>query len=289
MPLACILRPKCRCRTKGFGLTYSSLVLTHAQFIAYYGVSGKGKVQVLPGVSKTTEGGTMRKLLLLAALCMLGMLALASTALAQQGLACPGNQVNVLRPSGEYICVPPNIDQQTPEQIQAVNEDPRPNAETPIVENQGIPAPGTLTPAQEAAQQGQTTSSTTPSVSCEEFVSAAGNPSQFQAQQFYDFEATPAQQAALDTDNDGFACDSLETSVDNLGIIDADRAAATTSAMTTAPAATTAATTPAATTTAAAPAASALPDTGGPMLLLPVAALLLGSGLLVLRLVRRNS
>lgn len=62
-------------------------------------------------------------------------------------------------------------------------------------------------------------------VSCDQFISAAGNPSQFQAQQFYDFEATPAQQAALDADGDGFACDDLETGVDNLGETDADRAA----------------------------------------------------------------
>lgn len=62
-------------------------------------------------------------------------------------------------------------------------------------------------------------------ISCDDFVSAAGNPSQFQAQQFYDFQATAAQQAAIDADGDGFACDSLETSVDDLGETDADRTA----------------------------------------------------------------
>lgn len=118
-------------------------------------------------------------------------------------------------------------------------------------------------------------------VSCSDFVSAAGNPSQFQAQQFYDFEATPAQQAALDADGDGFACDDLETGVDNLGETDADRGAVeeqyTPTATEEAPVV--AEQEPAATTV--------LPDTGGPGLLIPGAVLLLGSGLLGMRILRK--
>ena len=53
-------------------------------------------------------------------------------------------------------------------------------------------------------------------ISCDDFGSAAGDPSQFQAQQFYD-SATPEEQAILDEDTDGFACDDIETGVDELG------------------------------------------------------------------------
>ncbi len=104
-------------------------------------------------------------------------------------------------------------------------------------------------------------------VSCEQFVSAAGNPSQFGAQQFYDFNATPEQQATLDVDSDGFACDDLETGVDNLGETDDDRAAAEASTATAAPASTT---------------TVVLPDTGGASLLVLGAGIALtGGGLLI--------
>jgi LPXTG-motif cell wall-anchored protein len=69
----------------------------------------------------------------------------------QQGPACPGSEVNVLTPEGEYNCVPPDVEDQTPAEIDDVVNDPRSNAETPIVENQGIPQPGELTPAQAEA------------------------------------------------------------------------------------------------------------------------------------------
>lgn len=104
-------------------------------------------------------------------------------------------------------------------------------------------------------------------VSCDQFVSAAGNPSQFQAQQFFDFEATPEQQVALDVDGDGFACDDLETGVDNLGETDTDRTAVAVEDPATAAPATT---------------ATALPDTGGASLLvLGVGIALVGGGLLI--------
>ena len=43
-------------------------------------------------------------------------------------------------------------------------------------------------------------------VACSDFVTMYGEPSQWQAQQFYDGVATPEQRAALDPDGDGFAC-----------------------------------------------------------------------------------
>lgn len=44
-------------------------------------------------------------------------------------------------------------------------------------------------------------------VSCSGFTTMSGEPSQWQAQQFYDSVATPEQRAILDPDGDGFACD----------------------------------------------------------------------------------
>lgn len=44
-------------------------------------------------------------------------------------------------------------------------------------------------------------------VDCSGFTTMSGEPSQWQAQQFYDFVATPEQRAILDPDGDGFACD----------------------------------------------------------------------------------
>jgi hypothetical protein len=56
---------------------------------------------------------------------------------------------------------------------------------------------------------------------CADFVSAAGNPSQLLAQQYFD--ANPGDPSGLDEDGDGFACDDLETGVDELGETDDDR------------------------------------------------------------------
>src|SRR5215213_9433298 len=53
---------------------------------------------------------------------------------------------------------------------------------------------------------------------CDDFISAAGSPSQYQAQQYFDFTATPEEQAILDTDGDGFACDGWSTGADTLGV-----------------------------------------------------------------------
>ncbi len=71
----------------------------------------------------------------------------------------------------------------------------------------------------DAQYEAPTDTTGTQAVSCDGFVSAAGNPSQLGAQQFYD-SATPEQRAALDADGDGFACDDLETGVDELGSTD---------------------------------------------------------------------
>jgi hypothetical protein len=48
--------------------------------------------------------------------------------------------------------------------------------------------------------------SSSPQVSCESFTTMSGSPSQWQAQQFLDFVATPEQRAILDPEGDGFAC-----------------------------------------------------------------------------------
>jgi hypothetical protein len=53
---------------------------------------------------------------------------------------------------------------------------------------------------------------------CDDFISLAGSRSQYQAQQYFDFTATPEEQAILDTDGDGFACDGWSTGVDTLGV-----------------------------------------------------------------------
>lgn len=55
-------------------------------------------------------------------------------------------------------------------------------------------------------------------ISCDGFVSYAGYRSQWGAQQYYDFNATPEERAILDTDGDGFACDGWSSGVDALGI-----------------------------------------------------------------------
>ena len=44
-------------------------------------------------------------------------------------------------------------------------------------------------------------------VACSGFTTMSGEPSQWQAQQFYDSVATPGERAILDPDGDGFACD----------------------------------------------------------------------------------
>jgi hypothetical protein len=55
------------------------------------------------------------------------------------------------------------------------------------------------------------------SATCDDFISVAGSRSQYQAQQYFDFYATPEEKAVLDTDGDGFACDGWSTGVDTLG------------------------------------------------------------------------
>ncbi len=107
--------------------------------------------------------------------------------------------------------------------------------ETPVVEQYLQPTPEQLEAAQDFAAGGP--------VSCEGFGS------EFGAQQFYDSIATQEQQAILDPDGNGFACDTP------------------TAAQSTQPEA------PVTTT--------ALPDTGGPSLALLAGALLIGGGLIL--------
>jgi hypothetical protein len=62
------------------------------------------------------------------------------------------------------------------------------------------PEPEATNPAEPAPEDGK-------AVGCEDFVTMSGEPSQWQAQQFFVFEATPEQRAILDPDGNGFACD----------------------------------------------------------------------------------
>ncbi len=160
----------------------------------------------------------MRRLLYLTSLSMVVTLLIAPAALAQQGSECPTGEVSVLRPSGEFICVPENVEDQTPEEIEAVVEDPRPNAETPIVENQDVNPDEDLTPEQQEA-------------------------------------------AGFDTTTDG----QYESPTTTEGQYEAPETAPATETDT------------------------VLPDTGGPALLLPAAGLLLATGLIGLKVVRRRS
>ena len=109
----------------------------------------------------------------------------------------------------------------------------------------------------------------------------------------------PSDPNRLDANNNGVACEDYPYAAGtptNMTPVTPNQT--TTPAAITTPAATTN-TTPAPTSTAAttstppapaaAPTAGALPSSGGPVLLIPAAALLLGSGLLVLGIVRRNS
>jgi hypothetical protein len=54
---------------------------------------------------------------------------------------------------------------------------------------------------------------------CDNFVSLAGYRSQWEAQQYFYFNATPEEKAYLDTDGDGFACDGWSTGSDTLGTV----------------------------------------------------------------------
>ncbi len=56
------------------------------------------------------------------------------------------------------------------------------------------------------------------SATCDRFFSAVGYPSRYQAQQNFDFLATPEEQAILDIDGDGFACDGLSYYAENYGV-----------------------------------------------------------------------
>lgn len=209
----------------------------------------------------------MKRLLYLTVLSMLVVAMTASVALAQSRGPSGAD--------GSFNC--PDFDTQPQAQAYFEANNPQQDPDGLDRDNDGLACEDSLP---EGETGGGETGNGSDAVSCDQFISAVGNPSQFQAQQFYDFEATPAQQAALDADGDGFACDDLETGVDNLGETDADRAATNDEPVSND-----------VTSTqyvddgevASNEAVAALPDTGGPALLLPIAGLALLSGGLLLK------
>lgn len=118
----------------------------------------------------------MRRVFLLLSACLIMSLVLAPSAVAQQGPACPIDQVNVLLENGEFTCVPGGSAERTPAQDEAIANDPRSNAETPLIESPR---------------------------NCDEFYG-----SQASAQEFLE-DVTPDDEFNLDADNDGIACEGL--------------------------------------------------------------------------------
>ena len=125
-------------------------------------------------------------------------------------------------------------------------------------------------------------------------------PSQAAAQSYFDANGGSAANNFdnLDANRNGMACEDYDYGGGSSIPVTTTAPIATTAPITTPMAttapitiATSATTTPAETTApvATTSTSSALPDTGGPVLLLPATALLVGSGLLALRLRRRNS
>lgn len=199
----------------------------------------------------------MRKLLLLSALCMMSALLFASAATAQDG-GCPPGTTSV-----EGGCLLEDGTIQTPDQLFACEgivdqaEYEACAAEQAAAGNPNFADPAVAPPE--------------PTVSCDQFIAlGTGEPSQFQAQQFYDFVATPEERAILDPDGNGFACD------DGTIEFGADPAAAPVPGEVPGE-------------VAASTGYAALPDTGGPSLLLPVGLVLAGTGLTSLALRRRAS
>ncbi len=138
----------------------------------------------------------------------------------------------------------------------------------------GLDADGDGVACEELEGGAETVEESEAPVSCDGFISPAGNFSQFGAQQFFDFNATPEERAILDPDGNGFACDdgAIEFGVDPA---EAPPEAPVSEAVET-PA-------PVATPEASA-SMTALPDTGGASLIaLGAGALLLGGGLLIRR------
>ena len=204
----------------------------------------------------------MKKVLLLATLCtaLVSALALGAPAMAQSASAsapsgtplpasgeCPAG-TQPFSPSGtgdDTQCI---TDAQLGDYLRAIGEG-------------GATRPSTASPS-----AGSSASASAPAegVSCDGFTTISGEPSQFQAQQFFDFTATEEEQAVLDPDGNGFACDGGEI---EFGGGDGSTASALASAS-----------------------ASALPDTGGPDLAgavaLPMLVLLAAGGIFAARLVR---
>ena len=182
----------------------------------------------------------MKRVLLLAALCMAAVLAFAPAVVAQ-----------------EDPCPDPDFPRYTPDGCQA--------SDLPDVAVPGV-APSSPEPESVSAEATASASASVPAeeVSCEGFTTISGEPSQFQAQQFFDFSATEEEQAILDPDGNGFACDDgeIEFGGDDSSV----------------------------TASASAASVEALPETGGPSpaaFALSSLALLVAGGIFAARLVRR--
>ena len=126
----------------------------------------------------------MKRIFLLLSASLVMSLAFASAAMAQQESERPTNQVNVLLENGEFTCVPGGSAERTPAQEEAVVNDPRSNAETPLIEKPR---------------------------NCDEFYG-----SQASAQEFFEEVVLPEDDTLasniasnLDPDNDGVACEGL--------------------------------------------------------------------------------
>lgn len=196
----------------------------------------------------------MRRLLLLSALTIMGGFLFSSTATAQSGA------------DGGFNCV----DFATQGEAQGFfNNDPS-DPEGLDADNDGLACEDSL-PSDGGDEMMEAPAEA--AVNCDGFAS------QFGAQQFFDFNATPQEQAILDPDGNGFACDggTIEVGEDAVAapeqytdgpiaeepVVEEPVATAPSEPMT------------------------ALPDTSGPALL-PVAVLLIGAGLIGLRVIRKS-
>ena len=219
---------------------------------------GEGKVQVLSGEGKSTEGGTVRKLLLLATLCMVAALVFAPAALAQQDLNC-----------SDFATQP-----EAQAELDANPSDPNglDGNDNDGIACESLPSGGGGGGTGGGGSQGD--------LDCADFAT------QPEAQATLD--ADPTDPNGLDADDDGIACEEPGTTEDqyddgaavvqyddDVAVVQYDDESAT----------------PTATPTATA-SASPLPDTGGvvsPAALAAVAALLLvGSGIISTSIIRRR-
>lgn len=106
------------------------------------------------------------------------------------------------------------IEAQAQQQYSTTPESPCPYGLMPVNGDDGVECVSKGGRPEGTEQQQTITEATDDEVSCDDFLSAAGNPSQFQAQQFFD--ANDPDEDPDDADGDSFACDDLETGEDTL-------------------------------------------------------------------------